>query len=152
MTPAELKQLASLPAFPGTGRELLRVAGLEAAAALVTAWGGLTWPVPVVSEFSREEGYARMAELAAITGGAAAEQIVRHYGGTDLYIPNCRKALRQLAQARLIDDYDRLLSQGLSATRAVFQLGQKYQMNYRSIQEALNRPSAVMTRPQRALF
>ncbi|MDR3351744.1 MAG: hypothetical protein LBO00_01745 [Zoogloeaceae bacterium] len=152
MTPAELAALLPLPAFPATGRELARVAGQQATAALITHWGGQKWPVPVMSELSRDDARNRYAELVALVGSTAAAQIVRHYGGRPLYVPNCKKVRHQLAQLRLVRDYEELLAQGLSSAAAVFKLGPRYGLSGRQIEARVNAPTSIPEKMQADLF
>ena len=48
MTPQLLAELSRLPLFPRSARDLIRVAGLEGAAQIITAWPGQQFPVPAV--------------------------------------------------------------------------------------------------------
>jgi hypothetical protein len=140
---AVFEALMAYPGFPETGRELALAAGTKAAWQLINAWGGQTFPVPKISERSREDGKRLLARIKAVVGEEAAFAIVRHYGGCELYIPNCRKVFWQFFQARLVDDYTELTRAGLSHRAAVFELGLRYHRSGRLIEQQLNKPLAA---------
>ncbi|MDR3352834.1 MAG: hypothetical protein LBO00_07550 [Zoogloeaceae bacterium] len=140
MDAALLARLSRLPAFPETAKELVFVAGITAAARLISAWGGQHWPVPKMSERTREDGEMRFMDLAGLTGMAAANAIVRHYGGCELYIPKCERALKQYFQSRLVEEYDAMTRQGVSHRKAIFDLGVRYNKTGRQIEQRLNLP------------
>ncbi|MDR0717088.1 MAG: hypothetical protein LBF50_06700, partial [Azoarcus sp.] len=81
MTPADLAALATLPQFPATAAELLRVAGAEAAAAIITAWPGQRFPVPKRGEGGTGRAALNWRRLTGIVGKDAAAKICRHWGG-----------------------------------------------------------------------
>lgn len=137
MTPEQLKTLSSQPKFPATATELIRIAGLEAAAKFITAWPGQEFPVPL-----RRYGFGerRFTQLQMIVGEVAALAIVSHWGSQRLHIPSCKQALANLRRARLCADYDRLITSGrYSHPEAVFELGISYGISGRVVERTLKR-------------
>lgn len=143
MTPQQLAALYPLPDFPAFARELIRVAGIEAAAALIDAWGGQEWRVPKRAGGESPRSERRWAALAEVVGEAAAERIVRAWGGEYIYIPFCNAARGRALEAAIRKEYDDLtLRQGYSHRDAVFNLGTKFRKNHRSVEKLVNRPDA----------
>jgi hypothetical protein len=152
MTPAQLAALYAQPGFPAFARELIRVAGLEAAAALIDAWGGQEWRVPSVVGGGTHRGKQRWAALAEIVGEDAAERIVGAWPGEYIFIPFCAAAKGKALEAVLKKEYDALTTQGWSHRDAVFHLGTKFRKNYRSIEKIINRPTIEIKKENQLLL
>ena len=154
MTPTQLAALYERPGFPETGRELLAVAGLTAAAALITAWPGQNWPTPAVVGGGSKRGKVRWAQLSELVGEEAATRIVRHYRGCLMYIPSCEAASKGHLAEIIKKEYDQLTSaaSGYSHRDALFEIGLKYKLTGRSIERIVNRPSSAGSGCQIALF
>lgn len=145
MTPELLLELSRLPLFPRTGADLIRVAGLEGAARIVSAWGGQEWPVPVRAGGVRPQGVRRYAHLCEIVGEPVAQRIVQHWGGTRLQVPNLKEVIWSRNQDRIRAEFDVLTAaHGYSSPEAVFELGLKYGVTGKAIENALKRPDNVM--------
>jgi len=145
MTPELLAELSRLPLFPRTARELIRVAGLEAAAQLISAWPGQEWPVPARVGGSNPAGVRRWAQLVEIVGEAPAACIVRWSPGGVLCVPNLKEVMWSYTQDKIRADFDRLtITGGYSLREAVFELGIKYGCTGAAIQRALKRPDNVL--------
>jgi hypothetical protein len=112
MTPAELQSLRHLPHFPAAAASLVAAVGVEAAAALMTAWPGQRFPVPARLGGATRPGEANWARLADVAGEAAAAVIVRLWGGQDLYIPTCAAATRSVRHDDVRRMFDRLTHEG----------------------------------------
>lgn len=140
MTPDLLARLTRLPQFPRRAADLVRLVGLEAAAALIAAWPGQDYPVPVSAASRNRMGQRRYAQLAEVIGDAAAQRIVAAYAGTTLSVPNCTEALRALRHDEIRAEADRLFAEGYSLREAVFELGIKHQLTGRTIEYLLGRP------------
>ena len=141
MSPELLAELSRLPLFPRTARDLIRVAGLEGAAALITAWPGQEWPVPARVGGGNPFGVRRWAQLVEIVGEPAAGRIVRWSPGGVLCVPNLKEVRWSHTQDKIRADFDRLtLTNGYSLREAVFELGIKYGCTGAAIQRALKRP------------
>lgn len=159
MTPELLRELSRLPLFPRTARDLIRVAGYEGAAALVTAWPGQEFPVPAVIGGGNPAGARNWGMLVEVVGDAVAGRIVRWCPGVELYIPSLNEVTWQRTQDAIRAEFDRLTTTGgYSLREAVFELGLKYQCSGRAIRNALDKPDnplgeAVAEMPaQGALF
>ncbi len=157
MTPELLLELSRLPQFPRTARDLVRVAGLEGAAKLITAWPGLEFPVPARVGGGTPAGARRWGQLVEIVGDPIATNIVKWAPGNDLYIPS----LKEVETARIHDairaEFDYLTTAaGYSGREAVFELGLKYRRSGTAIETAVRRPDNVQGEavelPQGALF
>lgn len=141
MTPELLLELARLPMFPRAAAELLRISGAEATAALVRAWGGQEWPVPRRVGGSNARGALRYEQLVEIVGAPAAAAIITHWSGGRLQIPNLKEVRWAHAQDLIRADFDQLTTVGsYSYTEAVFELGIKYKVTGKAIENILKRP------------
>ena len=156
MTPDALQSLRHLPNFPATARELIMVAGVAAAAKLITAWPGQIFPVPAKVGGTRRQGIINWHRLTEIVGNQAAGAIVRHWGGSEIYIPSAKKIAAEHIHDRVRADFDRLtIDQGYSGREAIFELGVQHQLSYRMVEIILSRPDsggAVEAGEQLALY
>jgi hypothetical protein len=143
MTPAQLARFVRYPGFPASARRLVTVAGLDAAARLISAWPGQEWPVPSVEGSGTATGVKRWAQLVEIVGEDAARRIICHYRGDRLYIPRCDVAATLAGRESVRADYARLTSRagGASHGEAVYALGLKYGRTGRWIERIVNRPA-----------
>ena len=145
MTPALLAELSRLPLFPRSARELIEVAGLEAAALLITAWPGQVWPVPARVGGGNPAGVRRWAQLVEIVGEPAAARIVHWCPGGELFVPNLKEVLWSRNQDLIRADFDRLTTTGgYSVREAIFELGIKYGCSHTAVDRALKRPDNVL--------
>lgn len=159
MTPDMLAELSRLPLFPRTARDLVRVAGIEAAAQLITAWPGQEWPVPARIGGGTAAGTRRWAQLVEIVGETAAARIVRWCPGGVLFVPNLKEVVWSWTQDRIRAEFDALTTrQGYSAREAIFELGIKYGCTRAAVKRAMKQPdnvlgeAAAMAPAQGALF
>lgn len=154
MAPELLTELSRYPLFPKTAVDLIRIAGIEAAAALITAWPGQEWPVPVRVGGATDKGARRYEQLVEIVGADSAGRIIRHYGGGMLVVPNLKVVLHQLHQEQIRQEYDGLIRGGYSSPEAVFSLGVKFNLNGRAIERIIRQPDAKLVQPvgQGSLF
>jgi hypothetical protein len=136
MTPAELHALRHLSGFPESATALIRVVGLEAAAALITAWPGQKAPIPFPSSV-QGRWYARLEE---VVGGPAAMSICRYYGGGELYVPTLHRVRGAIERDAIRAEFDRRTAEGESYTDAVFALGLQFKRTSRDIERALGQP------------
>lgn len=140
MTPEELQDLSTLPQFPKTAGELIHIAGIDATAALITAWPGQEFPVPVHGRRANKLGARRFEQLAEIVGEEAAQRIVDHWGGLKLTIPNCKAAVWVRQQSDIRAMYDRLTGQkGYSHPEAIFEIGIAHRVSGRCVELVLKR-------------
>lgn len=144
VTPDLLRELSRLPLFPRTAADLIRVAGLEGAARIISAWGGQEWPVPVRAGGVRPAGVRRYAQLCEIVGEPVAQRIVQHWGGLRLDIPNLKDVRASRNHDLIRAEFDVLtLRHGYSSPEAVFELGLKYNLTGKAVENALARPNNV---------
>lgn len=147
MTPAELLELSSYPKFPRTARDLMRVAGLEAAAALIHARRGTCLRIPI------HVGGGQYALLQEIVGDPAAQRIVAYWSGTVLAVPNCKEAMEVRDKDRMRADFDHLTLQlGYNSTEAITELALKYGSSYRTVEKAMKKPDCERVAVQGCLF
>jgi len=155
MTPDTLLDLSTLPQFPRTAADLMRIAGREAAARLISAWGGRGFPVPLYTR-RQPQAESRFAQLAGIVGESAARRIVAHWGGSRLDIPNCAEALTARQHDTMRAQYDHLTRvKGYSHPEAVWEIGLLHDhCTDRTVEKALSRPNspAAPVAAQRDLF
>lgn len=144
-----------MPAFPGTARELIGVAGIHAAARLICEWPGMEFPVPAIVGGGNAAGERRWAQLCEVAGADPAAQIVRHYGGNRLYIPNLKRAKEQWGRDFARHEYDRLTGRGCGYGHddAIREIALKIKVAHRTVERWLNRPDhAAQPMRQATLF
>lgn len=145
MTPELLAELSRLPLFPRSARDLIRVAGMEGAAQLVTAWPGQQFPVPAVIGGGNPAGARRWGQLVEIVGEPVATRIVKWEPGADLYIPSLKEVVWSRTQDQIRAEFDRLTTTGgYSVREATFELGLKYGCSRTAIENALAKPDNVL--------
>lgn len=147
MTPELLAELSRYPMFPRTAVDLVRVAGIEGAAALITAWPGQEWPAPTRPGGSNAQGARRWEQLVEIVGADIAKRIVKWCGGGMLIVPNLKMVLHQRNQEVIRSEYDSLIRGGYSSPEAVFELGIKFNLNGRAIERIVRQPDTELTQP-----
>lgn len=154
MTPELLAELSRYPLFPKTAVDLVRVAGIEAAAMLIKSWPGQEWPVPSCVGGGNDKGARRWEQLVELVGADAARRIVREWGAGMLIVPNLKVVRHQRNQAHIRDEYDSLIRLGYSSPEAVFSLGIKYNFNGRAIERIIRQPETELAQPlgQGSLF
>lgn len=155
MTPELLLELSRYPLFPKTAADLIRVAGLDGAARIISAWGGQEWPVPTRVGGGSAKGRARYAHLCEIVGEPAAQRVVAWCGGGMLMVPNLKEVKHSRAQQLIRAEYDTLtLAKGYSSPEAVFELGIKFGLAGRTVERIIKRPESELAEAmvQGALF
>lgn len=148
MTPELLLELSRLPLFPRTAADLIRIAGLEGAARIISAWGGQEWPVPVRAGGARPQGVRRYAHLCEIVGEPVAQRVVQHWGGDMLPVPNLKEVIASRNHDLIRAEFDVLTRiRGYSSPEAVFELGLKFNYTGKTIENVLKRPDNVKAEP-----
>jgi len=141
MTSEELQAIRHLPLFPSNAEELIQVAGLQAAARLISAWPGQEFPVPAVVGGGNPRGTRRWEQLVEVVGPGPAERILGRWRGGMLYVPSCKEALWSQTQDKIRAHYDRLTTkEGYSHPEAVFELGITYNVSGRGVERILAEP------------
>lgn len=129
MSPAKQSPLTvALSDLPQSAIDLITLISLTAAVRLIESMPGIKFPVPK-GEDNNSEGAARFSMLVDVVGDIAARVLVKHYGGTDMYIPSCKKAMQRVRDRQIVADYD--------AGMSVFDLAIKYRLSYRRIEVIL---------------
>lgn len=144
IAPELLLELSRLPLFPRTAADLIRIAGLEGAARIISAWGGASWPVPVRVGGVRPQGVRRYAHLCEIIGEPAAQRVVQYWGGSRLQVPNLKEVINSRNHDLIRAEFDVLTRlRGYSSPEAVFELALKFDVTDTTIENALKRPDNV---------
>ena len=125
----------SLELLPPTIRELIEAVGLNPAMALAEHFGGLTLNVPLGDT---KVGQAALDNLATKIGDEAASLIAARYGGTRLYIPNCKQSLKRARDARMLEDKKAM--RGASEKEIVRTLARRYNLSDRYVWRILRMP------------
>jgi hypothetical protein len=81
ITPKLLAELTAYPSFPESAADLVRVLGLDDAAALISLWGGTVYLMPTVIGGGCAAGRRSWYRLVSATGGEAAKKLVSEWGG-----------------------------------------------------------------------
>lgn len=137
----ELEILASHASLlPLQARELVRLIGVNKTLALVASLGGTTFPMP---HGRNKQGELRLAVLAEVVGDASADTLSRQYGGTRLYIPNCKDALRRVRNICMIEEYDARIKEGQTAHEVVFDFALRYRLADRVIWDIVNKSTVA---------
>lgn len=122
--------------LPEGGRELVALIGLDAALSLVSGLGGSTFPVPLGKNKS---GAARLALLKTACGEKAALALAQRYGGTRLYIPNCKDTLRRIRNICMIREFEDRIARGETANNIIADLAPRYRLADRNIWDIVNK-------------
>ncbi|MDR3055179.1 MAG: hypothetical protein LBU53_07235 [Zoogloeaceae bacterium] len=144
MTPEELKDLQANRRFPASAKELIDLIGLEATAALITAYPSQEVLIPVRPGGASLPGKHSWAQLVGMVGEDTAVLLCRDYGGQKLYVPSCAPAkeakAHDILQKKIVADFDRLtMTEGYTAGKAAQKLGIAYGLSGRSIENFVNR-------------
>lgn len=122
----ELKKVRHL--LPETMQDIVEVIGLQAAEQLVTAIGGARF------KFGKgKEDTPRLHILFSAIGEAKTYELLRVYGGEELYVPRCENALRELRNERFRNEFLNLTEvEGKSGLMAMTELCPKYGISERT--------------------
>ena len=139
MSPAKQPPLTvALSDLPQSAIDLITLIGLTAAVRLIESLPGIKFPVPK-GEDNNPEGAARFAMLVDVVGEPAARVLLKHFGGTDMYVPSCKKAMQRVRDRQIVADYD--------AGMSVFELAIKYRLSYRRIEVILKATDTTPAEP-----
>lgn len=133
-TSAVIREHAHL--LPEGGQELVSLIGLDVTLSLVTALGGSTFPVP---HGKNSSGAKRLDFLKRLCGEDAALKLSRQYGGTRLYVPNCKDSLRRVRNINMIREYMDRLAAGESANTVIADMAPRYRLADRNIWDIVNK-------------
>lgn len=133
-----LREYAQL--LPDTGRDLVELIGLDATLSLVEALGGSTFPVP---HRKNPEGEKRHSLLEKLCGEVAALELCKRYGGTKLYVPNCKKALIRIRNIGMIHEFVERKAAGESANSIIADMAPRYKLADRNIWHIVNKTTVA---------
>lgn len=114
--------------------DVVPVVGQDVAAELVRQLGGTTFPVP---KRQSRQGELRYRMLAEVIGEEAADLLVYHYGGSDLYIPRGARTLQDRRDAAINEAFVREVNAGRSSTEVVNDLARQYKLTDRRVWQIL---------------
>lgn len=120
--------------LPTSVRELVDILGMDTVLTLIRSLGGTTFPVP---KRETKQGEVRYRMLVEVIGEEAADLVVYHYGGGDMYIPRCAKALQESRDAEINSTFLRECREGKSSTDIVNSLARKYKLTDRRVWDIL---------------
>lgn len=126
----------SLAALPPTIRELAGEIGLAATMALVENFGGLTLKIPLGET---KPGRDALEDLSSRIGEKAASLIAARYGGTRLYVPNCKQALIRARDIAMLGERRKMESEGMSGREIVMALARRHNLSDRYVWRILRR-------------
>ncbi len=114
--------------LPGTVQDIVDVIGLPATEQLVKAIGGARF------KFGKgKEDTPRLHILFSAIGEAKTYELLKVYGGEELYVPRCENALRELRNERFRNEFITLTEvEGISGLMAMTQLCPKYGISERT--------------------
>lgn len=137
VTKQDLEQFADT--LPPSAKELIEIAGAEAAARLISTWPGTQFPVVRNPKMPRCR--ERMARLREIVGEPAFQRLANAYpSNKTLYVPSLEQAQRGRVSQAIKADYDRLtIREGYSHRDALFELVISYRKSSRAIEKWLSR-------------
>lgn len=124
--------------LPATVRELLRLLGdLDTVLELVALFGGGTWYIPTVWPLPGTRGGKTTHPLRRVLTQEQMTGLTRYYGGTQLYIPRCQRALQRLRNARIILSFSAGVAKGRSSRDLVRRLALRHNLTDRRVWDIL---------------
>lgn len=114
--------------LPDTALHIAAVIGEEAAEKLIENIGG--------ARFKMGKGCVKTERLAILTeaiGEQTALQLLKVFGGEEMYIPRCEKAVREARNRNLLHDWQQSLDSGKSQLMTCSKLAVKYRISDRTI-------------------
>jgi len=120
--------------LPASVRELVDILGMDTVLTLIRGLGGTTFPVP---KRETKQGEVRYRMLVEVIGEEAADLVVYHYGGGDMYIPRCAKALQESRDVEINAEATAAIRAGKSTTVIVNELARKYGLTDRRVWDIL---------------
>lgn len=128
----------SLAELPATARELVELLDdLDTVLELVSAFGGGTWYIPTQWPLPGTRGGRTTHPLRAVLGQAHMQALTRYYGGTQLYIPRCQRALHRLRNARIVQCFSAGVARGRSSRDLVRGLARRHRLTDRRVWDIL---------------
>ena len=135
--------------LPESILEIAEIIGYPATLKLVEALGGVSFPF---SKGVSVLGKARVDMLIQAVGQEAADKLMAHFGGEDLFIPRCAVAFREARNQRFIAELNDLRSTGTSVLMALSMLCPRYGFTDRFAWDLLNKRNGAQSVKQDSLF
>jgi len=114
--------------------DVVPLLGQAVAVELVRKLGGTTFPVP---KRETRQGEVRYRMLVEVVGEEAADTLVYHYGGSELYIPRGARAIQEQRDAAINKEATAAIRAGKSTTLIVNELARKYKLTDRRVWDIL---------------
>ena len=131
----EMPAPAERSLLPPVIREIVRLIGHGPAMALVHEFGGQDLRIP------KTEASATWAALAEVIGEAAMKTLASVFGGEQMSVALCARALKADRNRKMVARYDALLNEGYSSRGAVSVLVREYRpISYRTVEKIVNAP------------
>lgn len=122
---------------PSMVRDMADRLGWPATMELVKKLGGTTVTIPMRATSA---GQVRYSRLVSFLGRELASALCSAYPATDLYIPNCKRAVTDERDAALNRDRDELAKQNVSEREIVATLALRYKLSDRHVWRILKKP------------
>lgn len=91
--------------MPSTARDLIDVIGWPATRALIMEYGGAFVAIPL-GKNNNAAGAARYEHFVEVIGADCADKLISVYGGDELPIPTCVRAIARARQRRIQARFD----------------------------------------------
>lgn len=132
--------------LPDSALALVDVIGLEATMDLVEALGGVPMPV---NKGVLARGDVRLDMLRQAIGEENTLKLMGAFGGEEIYIPNCYRALRECFWRQFLAEFDALHDQGVSVLMALTQLCPRHKVTYKQAMKVIaSRTRQTQDQPQ----
>ena len=104
---------------------------------ILSSFGGRTLRIPTrwskQSSSKQSSKNTKIHELSNMISSQQMLNLVKHYGGTEVYIPKCSKYLNEIRNAHIVAAFCKDTRQGMSSSKAVQNLALQYQLSDRRI-------------------
>lgn len=121
--------------LPAVVQEIIRHVGHGHAMALVREFGGQNMRLP------KGEGGDTWSALVEVIGERSTKALCAAFGGEEVYIALCDRALKRDRQRKMIAKYEKLIKQGHSSRGAVSVLVREFRpISNRQVEKIVNSP------------
>lgn len=121
--------------LPESAIVIVDVIGLEATMQLVEVLGGVPMPV---NKGVLARGDARLDMLRQAVGEENTRKLMNAFGGEEIYIPNCYRALREIFWQTFLAEFDDLRATGVSVLMALTKLCPVHKVSYKQAMKVLS--------------
>lgn len=120
--------------LPDSALLLVEIIGFEATMALVEALGGVPMPI---GKGVLARGDVRLDMLRQAVGEENTQKLMDAFGGEEIYIPNCYRAMRACRWQSFLADFDALQNQKISVLMALTRLCPIYKVTYKQAMKTI---------------